>query len=169
MWSELIARIVTAAGVTRDDVAQVSFGYGMFTGGFGLHYGLEKVGATVVPHSAGNTARQIQFMQDFGTTVLIATPSYALYIGEVLREQGIDPASLKLRLGLFGAEACSEEMRAQIEARLPHACHRQLRPHRGHRPRRRRRVRVPRRPARQRGPLHRRVPRPGERRAGGRG
>jgi phenylacetate-CoA ligase len=119
MWSELIARIVTAAGVTRDDIAQVSFGYGMFTGGFGLHYGLEKVGAMVVPHSAGNTTRQIQFMQDFGTTVLIATPSYALYIGEVVREQGIDPASLKLRLGLFGAEACSEEMRAQIEARLP--------------------------------------------------
>ena len=95
MCSELIARIVTAAGVTRDDVAQVSFGYGMFTGGFGLHYGLEKVGATVVPHSAGNTARQIQFMQDFGTTVLIATPSYALYIGEVVRDQGIDPAILR--------------------------------------------------------------------------
>ena len=110
---------MTAAGVTRDDVAQMSFGYGMFTGGFGLHYGLEKVGATVVPHSAGNTARQIQFMQDFGSTVLIATPSYALYIGETLREQGIDPATLRLRLGLFGAEACSEEMRAQIEARLP--------------------------------------------------
>jgi phenylacetate-CoA ligase len=119
MWSELIARIVTAAGVTRDDVAQVSFGYGMFTGGFGLHYGLEKVGATVVPHSAGNTARQIQFMQDFGTTVLIATPSYALYIGEVVRDQGVDLGTLKLRLGLFGAEACSDEMRAQIEARLP--------------------------------------------------
>jgi phenylacetate-CoA ligase len=119
MWSELIARIVTAAGVTRDDVAQVSFGYGMFTGGFGLHYGLEKVGATVVPHSAGNTARQIQFMQDFGATVLIATPSYALYIGEVVRDQGVDLASLKLRLGLFGAEVCSDEMRAQIEARLP--------------------------------------------------
>ena len=119
MWSQLIARIVTAAGVTRDDVAQVSFGYGMFTGGFGLHYGLEKVGATVVPHSAGNTARQIQVMQDFGTTVLIATPSYALYIGEVVRGRGIDPASLKLRIGLFGAEACSEAMRAQIEARLP--------------------------------------------------
>ena len=91
MWSELIARIVTAAGVTRDDVAQVSFGYGMFTGGFGLHYGLEKVGATVVPHSAGNTARQIQFMQDFGTTVLIATPSYALYIGEVRARAGRRP------------------------------------------------------------------------------
>ena len=119
MWSDLIARIVTAAGVTSDDVAQVSFGYGMFTGGFGLHYGLEKVGATVVPHSAGNTARQIEFMRDFGSTVLIATPSYALYLGETLREQGIDPATLRLRLGLFGAEACSEEMRAQIEARLP--------------------------------------------------
>ena len=119
MWTQLIARIVTAAGVVRGDVAQISFGYGMFTGGFGLHYGLEKVGATVVPHSAGNTARQIQFMQDLGTTVLVATPSYALYIGETVHSQGIDPATLKLRLGLFGAEACSEEMRRQIEARLP--------------------------------------------------
>jgi phenylacetate-CoA ligase len=119
MWTELIARLVTAAGVTRDDVAQISFGYGMFTGGFGLHYGLERVGATVVPHSAGNTARQIQFMRDFGTTVLIGTPSYALYLGETIREQGIDPTELKLRLGLFGAEPCSEQMRAKIEEVLP--------------------------------------------------
>ena len=118
-WAELIARLVTAAGVTADDVAQIAFGYGMFTGGFGLHYGLERVGATVVPHSAGNTSRQLQFMHDFGATVLVATPSYALYLGEMLDRRGVDRSRLKLRLGLFGAEACSESMRRQIEARLP--------------------------------------------------
>ncbi|HJW75954.1 MAG TPA: phenylacetate--CoA ligase [Thermoleophilia bacterium] len=119
MWSELIARLVTAAGVTTDDVAQIAFGYGMFTGGFGLHYGLERVGATVVPHSAGNTNRQLQFMLDFGSTVLVATPSYALYLGEMLDRRGVDRSRLKLRLGLFGAEPCSESMRRQIEARMP--------------------------------------------------
>ena len=101
-----------------DDVAQVAFGYGMFTGGFGLHYGLQRAGAAVLPISAGNTARQIQFMQDFGTTVLIATPSYALYLGEAVQSRRA-AEQLKLRLGLFGAEACSEKMRAQIESRLP--------------------------------------------------
>ncbi|MCX6371749.1 MAG: phenylacetate--CoA ligase [Actinobacteria bacterium] len=119
IWAELVCRVAVAAGVRRDDVAQVAFGYGMFTGGFGLHYGLQRAGAAVLPMSAGNTVRQLQFMQDFGTTVLIATPSYVLYLGEVIRKQGIPPESLKLRLGLFGAEACSEQMRAQIEARLP--------------------------------------------------
>jgi len=118
-WSELIARIVTAAGVHRGDVALISFGYGMFTGGFGLHYGLEKAGVAIVPHSTGNTARQLQFMQDFEVTVLVATPTYALYLGESVQAAGIPPEKLKLRLGLFGAEACSEEMRRQIEARLP--------------------------------------------------
>jgi phenylacetate-CoA ligase len=118
-WAELIARLVTAAGVTADDVAQVAFGYGMFTGGFGLHYGLERVGATVVPHSAGNTSRQLQFMYDFGATVLVATPSYALFLGEMLDRRGVDRSRLKLRLGLFGAEPCSESMRRQIESRLP--------------------------------------------------
>jgi phenylacetate-CoA ligase len=118
-WTDLIARLATAAGVTADDVAQIAFGYGMFTGGFGLHYGLERLGATVVPHSAGNTHRQLQFMHDFGTTVLVATPSYALYLGEMLARRGVDRSRLKLRLGLFGAEACSESMRRQIEARLP--------------------------------------------------
>jgi phenylacetate-CoA ligase len=117
-WAELIARLVTAAGVTEHDVAQIAFGYGMFTGGFGLHYGLERVGATVVPHSAGNTSRQLQFMLDFGTTVLVATPSYALYLGEMLERRGIDRSRLRLRLGLFGAEACGDAMRRQIEARL---------------------------------------------------
>jgi phenylacetate-CoA ligase len=118
-WAELVCRVAVAAGVRQDDVAQVAFGYGMFTGGFGLHYGLQRAGAAVLPISAGNTSRQLQFMQDFGTTVLIATPSYVLYLGEVIHKQGIPPENLKLRLGLFGAEACSEPMRTQIEARLP--------------------------------------------------
>jgi phenylacetate-CoA ligase len=119
MWTEVVCRLVVAAGVREHDVAQISFGYGMFTGGFGLHYGLQRAGASVIPISAGNTARQIQFMRDFGTTVLISTPSYALYIGEVAEKTGVPREDLKLRLGLFGAEACSEGLRAEIEKRLP--------------------------------------------------
>jgi phenylacetate-CoA ligase len=115
-WAELVARFASAAGVVRGDVAQVAFGYGMFTGGFGLHYGLQRVGALVVPHSAGNTQRQIQFMQDFGTTVLICTPSYALHLGEAVARAGVRER-LALRLGLFGAEACSDALRARIEER----------------------------------------------------
>ena len=118
-WTELVCRLAVAAGVHDGDVAQIAFGYGMFTGGFGLHYGLQRAGAAVLPISAGNTARQIQFMKDFGTTALIATPSYALYIGEVLQKRGVPLEALRLRLGLFGAETCSEGMRAQIESRLP--------------------------------------------------
>jgi phenylacetate-CoA ligase len=118
-WAELVCRVAVAAGVRQDDVVQVTFGYGLFTGGFGLHYGLQRAGAAVLPVSAGNTARQLQFMQDFGTTVLIATPSYALYLSEVIQKQGVPPENLKLRLGLFGAEACGAQMRAQLEARLP--------------------------------------------------
>jgi phenylacetate-CoA ligase len=117
-WAELVCRMAVAAGVRADDVAQVSFGYGMFTGGFGLHYGLQRAGAAVLPISAGNTSRQLQFMQDFGTTVLVATPSYALYLGEVIQREGI-AGRLRLRLGLFGAEACSDRLREQIEERLP--------------------------------------------------
>ncbi|MBN2203668.1 MAG: phenylacetate--CoA ligase [Thermoleophilia bacterium] len=117
-WAELVCRVAVMAGVQADDVAQVSFGYGMFTGGFGLHYGLQRAGATVLPMSAGNTARQLQFMQDFGTTVLVATPSYALYLAESIQALGA-PDAFRLRLGLFGAEACSEEMRRQIESRIP--------------------------------------------------
>lgn len=114
-WSELVARMVTAAGVTDEDVAQVSFGYGLFTGAFGLHYGLEKVGATVVPSSTGNTEKQIMLMQDFGTTALIGTPTYALHIAEVAKGMGIDPKSLGLKYGLFGSEAWTESMRDEIE------------------------------------------------------
>ena len=117
-WSELIARVLTAGGVTREDVVQIAFGYGMFTGGFGLHYGVERIGATVIPVSSGNTARQIMIMRDFGTTALVCTPSYALYIAEVLAEQKVDPEALKLRVGLFGAEPWTENMRSEIESRL---------------------------------------------------
>jgi phenylacetate-CoA ligase len=117
-WAELTARIASAGGVTSSDVCQISFGYGLFTGGFGLHYGLERIGATVVPISAGNTERQIMIMKDFKTTVLICTPSYAFYIAEVGEEMGVDFSSLPLRLGLFGAEPWSEGMRREIEKRL---------------------------------------------------
>ncbi|MGC7872969.1 phenylacetate--CoA ligase family protein [Desulfosporosinus sp. SYSU MS00001] len=117
-WTDLTARMVTLAGVTSDDVAQIAFNYGLFTGGFGLHYGLERAGALVVPASGGNTERQLMLMQDFGTTVLISTPSYSLYIAEVAEKMGIDISALKLRIGLFGGEPWTEEMRREIETRL---------------------------------------------------
>ncbi|MEW6624238.1 MAG: phenylacetate--CoA ligase [Bacillota bacterium] len=115
-WTEVVARIVTQAGVTRGDIVQVAFGYGLFTGAFGLHYGLEKVGAAVVPTSSGGTEKQIMLMKDFGTTVLVSTPSYALHMAEVAEKMNVIN-DLKLRLGLFGAEGCSEEMRREIEKR----------------------------------------------------
>lgn len=114
-WSELVARMITAAGVTDEDMAQICFGYGLFTGALGLHYGLEKVGATVVPSSTGNTEKQIMLMQDFGTTTLIATPTYALHIAEVASGMGIDPKSLGLKIGLFGSEVWTESMRDELE------------------------------------------------------
>ncbi len=118
MWTGLVSRIACAAGLLPDDIAQISFGYGLFTGGFGLHYGLENVGATVIPVSSGNTERQIKFMQDFGSTVLISTPSYALYLGETAQKMGVDFKKLKLRLGLFGGEGHTKEMQKQIEKYL---------------------------------------------------
>ena len=117
-WTDLTARMVTLAGVTSEDVAQIAFNYGLFTGGFGLHYGLERAGALVVPVSGGNTERQLMLMQDFGTTVLISTPSYALYIAEVAEKMGIDISSLKLKIGLFGGEPWTEEMRKEIESKF---------------------------------------------------
>ncbi len=114
-WSELVARMITAVGVTDEDIAQICFGYGLFTGALGLHYGLEKVGATVVPSSTGNTEKQIMLMQDFGTTTLIATPTYALHIAEVASGMGIDPKSLGLKIGLFGSEVWTESMRDELE------------------------------------------------------
>lgn len=118
IWAEMTARIASAAGVTSNDIAQISFGYGLFTGGFGLHHGLERIGASVIPVSAGNTERQVQLMRDFGSTALIATPSYALHIAEIGKEMGIDFQRLPLRVGLFGAEPWSENMRREIEERM---------------------------------------------------
>ncbi|MGI5877573.1 MAG: phenylacetate--CoA ligase family protein [Christensenellales bacterium] len=118
-WSTCMARLITATGVGPDDIAQVAFGYGLFTGAFGLHYALEKVGCAVVPISAGNTEKQLMLMQDFGVTVLISTPSYAQYIAETAQKMGLVPGrDLKLRVGLFGGEACSDAMRLDIERRL---------------------------------------------------
>lgn len=117
-WSNLVARILVAGGVTKDDVVQIAFGYGLFTGAFGLHYGAERLGASVIPTSSGNTARQIKVMMDFKTTALVSTPSYALLIGDTLREMGIPVSALSLRYGLFGAEPWSDAMRQEIEDKL---------------------------------------------------
>jgi len=117
MWAECVARLACAAGAEEGDIAQIAFGYGLFTGAFGLHYGLEKIGATVIPISGGNTERQLSIMQDFGSTILICTPSYALYMAEVAHKTGIDTAKLPLRLGLFGGEGHTEEMRRELEKR----------------------------------------------------
>lgn len=117
-WSDLVARVLCGAGLTADDVIQIAFGYGLFTGGFGMHYGAERLGASVIPLSSGNTKRQIQIMQDFKTTALICTPSYALNIADVLFEMGVNPAGLSLKFGLFGAEPWSEAMRQEINQKL---------------------------------------------------
>ncbi len=117
-WADLVARVLTAAGLTKDDVIQIAFGYGLFTGGFGLHYGAERMGASVIPISSGNTKRQIQIMQDFKTTALVCTPSYALMMADTMLDLGIDISSLSLKFGLFGAEPWSEEMRAEIQEKL---------------------------------------------------
>ncbi len=115
MWSEVVARSLTMAGVGKTDIIQVAYGYGLFTGGLGLHYGAEKVGASVIPISGGNTKKQLQLMEDFGSTVIACTPSYAAYLGEALVEEKIDRNKIKLRAGVFGAEPWTEEMRSQIE------------------------------------------------------
>ena len=117
-WSNLTARVLAAGGLKKNDVVQISFGYGLFTGGFGLHYGAERLGATVIPVSSGNTHRQVLVMRDYGTTALICTPSYALHVAEVIEEMGVNPRDLKLRLGMFGAEPWTEAMRKEIEERL---------------------------------------------------
>jgi len=115
IWSEVTARALTMAGTTKDDIIQNCYGYGLFTGGFGVHYGAQKIGATVVPASAGNTRKQIEIMRDLGTTILTCTPSYALYLAEVAQEIGIPPTTLKLKAGSFGAEMWTEQMRNEIE------------------------------------------------------
>lgn len=107
--------MAVGGGATADDIIQISFGYGLFTGALGLHYGLEKIGATVIPASSGNTVKQLMMFRDFGVTGLVATPSYALYLGESMKEAGYPRDAYKLRIGLLGSESCTPEMRAQIE------------------------------------------------------
>jgi phenylacetate-CoA ligase len=118
IWGEVMARTLDAGGATADDIVQVAYGYGLFTGGLGGHYGGTRLGAMTLPMSSGNTFRQLNTMIDFGTTALLCTPSYALFIAEYAREHGLDVASGPLRVGFFGAEPWSEEMRADIEAKL---------------------------------------------------
>jgi phenylacetate-CoA ligase len=117
-WSEVMARTLTCAGANRNDFIHIAYGYGLFTGGLGLHYGGEKIGASVIPVSGGNTIRQLQLLVDFGSTVLACTPSYALFIAEAIEEAGIKPDDLKLRVGVFGAEPWTENMRREIEKKL---------------------------------------------------
>ena len=118
LWEDCTARAIVAAGGDADDVVQVAYGYGLFTGGAGLHGGSHKVGCLTLPMSSGNTERQIQFMQDLGSTILCCTPSYAAYIGETVHEMGLSPDDLKLKAGIFGAEPWTEEMRRTIEQSL---------------------------------------------------
>jgi phenylacetate-CoA ligase len=117
-WSEVMARTLTCAGANRHDFIHVAYGYGLFTGGLGIHYGGEKIGASVIPVSGGNTTRQLQLMHDFGSTVLACTPSYALFLAEAIEESGIYRKELKLRVGVFGAEPWTENMRKEIEEKL---------------------------------------------------
>lgn len=118
IFSEVVTRALVSAGVTTDDTIQVAFGYGLFTGGLGLHYGAENLGATVVPISGGNTSKQVQLLNDFGSTVLACTPSYAAFLLETLEEAGIDPSALPLKIGIFGAEPWTPEMKNKIEEGL---------------------------------------------------
>lgn len=117
-WAELMARTLGAGGTTKSDIVQVAYGYGLFTGGLGAHYGAERIGSSVIPISGGNTKRQLQIMEDFGSTVLCCTPSYALLLGEAAREAGIDMSKTLLRVGFLGAEPWTENMRREIEASL---------------------------------------------------
>jgi phenylacetate-CoA ligase len=118
LWADVMARTFTAAGTTSKDIVQNAYGYGLFTGGLGAHYGAERVGAAVIPISGGNTQKQIMLMQDFGSTVLCSTPSFALYIYDVACEMKVNFENIKLRVGLFGAEPWTEEMRREVEERL---------------------------------------------------
>ena len=117
-WSSLVARVLCAGGVGKDDVVQIAYGYDLSTAGFGIHYGAERIGASVIPTSTGNTARQIKIMRDFKTTALVATPSYALLIADTIHKQGINPGVLSLKYGLFGGEPWSETMRQEIQDKL---------------------------------------------------
>jgi phenylacetate-CoA ligase len=115
IWSEVVARSLSMVGINQHDIVQVAYGYGLFTGGLGLHYGAERVGASVIPISGGNTMKQLQLMADFGSTVIACTPSYAAFLGERISKEDIDPKNIKLRIGVFGAEPWTEEMRTQLQ------------------------------------------------------
>jgi phenylacetate-CoA ligase len=117
-WANMMARALACAGATRGDMVHNAYGYGLFTGGLGAHYGAEKLGATVIPVSGGNSKRQISIMKDFGSTILMSTPSYALNLADAMDRMGIDPMSLSLRVGIFGAEPWSENMREEVENKL---------------------------------------------------
>src|SRR5512135_2065712 len=117
-WAELMARSLAAAGAHKNDIIHNSYGYGLFTGGLGVHYGAEKLGASVIPISGGNTKRQVMIMKDFGPTILTCTPSYALHVAEVAEEMGLSFRDLKFKAGIFGAEPWSESMRQEIERKL---------------------------------------------------
>ena len=123
LWSEIMARTLSMAGCEKGDTVQNAFGYGMFTGGFGVHYGVRRIGANMIPISAGNTRRQLHIMRDFGASLLTCTPSYSLFLAEAAQEEGIDFASLPLKSGCFGAEPWSENMRSEIESRLGITAH----------------------------------------------
>lgn len=118
VWSEMIARCLSAYGATREDMFHIAYGYGLFTGGLGLHYGVEKLGATVIPMSSGNTKKQLQLLRDFSPTAIACTPSYALYLADAIEKEGLDKSDFNLRLGIFGAEPWSVNMRKDIENRL---------------------------------------------------
>lgn len=117
-WSEVMARTLACAGAGRDDFIHIAYGYGLFTGGLGLHYGGEKIGASVIPISGGNTTRQLQLMRDLGSTILACTPSYALFLAEAIQENGVNRSDLKLKAGVLGAEPWTENMRKEIEKKL---------------------------------------------------
>lgn len=118
LWTECLSRAFTAFGADSNDIFHIAYGYGLFTGGLGMHYGAENVGASVIPMSSGNTAKQIQLMHDFGATALCCTPSYALYLADSIRESGLPPEEFKLRIGAFGAEPWTEAMRGELESKL---------------------------------------------------
>ena len=154
LWADCIMRLVQMAGVVPSDRVQMAFGYGMFTGGFGLHYGLQRLGCMMIPAGSGNTERQIQMIQDYGSTVLVATPSYAMHVCEVGEKMGVDWEKSTLRVGLFGGEPCTPALKAEIETPHAYRVHRQLWPDRGHGPGRFGRVsREPRHAAYRRRPL----------------
>ncbi len=173
IWAEVMARTLAAGGTTRHDIVQNAYGYGLFTGGLGVHYGARKIGATVIPISGGNTKRQLAILQDFNSTVLACTPSYSLYLAEAAREEGAGPARGGTEGGVLRRRAVEREHARRDRGEAGRPGHRHLRPHGDHRPGSGRGVRAPGRPAHRGGPLLSRDHRPcdgeGPRRTGRKG